>query len=263
MKGTAGVKLVNKYVQSFLESSSDETLATKWAEHSSELGNLVSKIESMAVSKSNNVKNGVTPKRPKTSYLIFCEDERARVTTENASLSAKEVIIKLGARWRELESQDPARYKIYLDKAKLDKARYESEKKEYKAKVDEAEDIAGIKVEEKEANDVQPVVKKAVKKERRVKKEAAVVPDVEVVEAPATCVVEQPPVATLADEIDDVTTVISSNAVKMAKTKKSNRALLYEKYVGENLERVRAENPSFTKIEIKKRLMDDFKASNP
>lgn len=53
------------------------------------------------------------PKRPRTSFLLFCQEKRARLTAENPSLKMTEVVQKLGELWREL----PAEQRIKYEKA--------------------------------------------------------------------------------------------------------------------------------------------------
>lgn len=44
------------------------------------------------------------PKKSKSAYLFFCEDERKKITSENLGLKSVQVIVLLGQRWRDLKA---------------------------------------------------------------------------------------------------------------------------------------------------------------
>jgi len=95
------------------------------------------------------------PKRPKTSYMLYSEDNRARIKEENPDIKPKEVMQKLGAEWK---AADQATKEEYGEKAKEAKAEYEKAMKKYNAKQngeeaeeEEAEEEAEVEAEEEEA----------------------------------------------------------------------------------------------------------------
>jgi len=65
------------------------------------------------------------PKRPKSSYLYFCDKMREVVKQDNPEMGGKEITIELGARWKALTEDDKA---PYIALQATDKERYESEK---------------------------------------------------------------------------------------------------------------------------------------
>jgi len=68
------------------------------------------------------------PKRWKTGYILFCEDEREKVKAKHKDMKNTDVTKKLGEMWNKLSDKDKARYKKLSDK---DKVRYEKEMESY------------------------------------------------------------------------------------------------------------------------------------
>jgi uncharacterized protein (DUF736 family) len=52
------------------------------------------------------------PKRPLSSYIIFCSNMRSNIKSENPSFGPKEVTKKLGEVWRSLSDSEKASYKV-------------------------------------------------------------------------------------------------------------------------------------------------------
>ena len=71
------------------------------------------------------------PKRPMTAYLIFTNDNRAKIMEEIPGIKFTEVAKEASKRWKELDAEAKA---VYEDKNKADKVRYETEMKAYTAK---------------------------------------------------------------------------------------------------------------------------------
>ena len=72
------------------------------------------------------------PRRAKTSYLCFCEVNRATVANQNPDLNNKQLMEKLGEMWNSIKNTDDA--KQYVETADKDKMRYENEMKEFRDK---------------------------------------------------------------------------------------------------------------------------------
>lgn len=66
-------------------------------------------------------------KRPTTSYMYFCMDERVNIKNENPTMSAKEITSQLGKRWRILTEEQK---KPYIERQNNDKLRYSTQKSE-------------------------------------------------------------------------------------------------------------------------------------
>ena len=100
------------------------------------------------------------PKKALTSYIFFCNSERAVVKTEHPEMSAKDITSELGRRWREMDDNDK---KPFVKLATKDKKRYESEKDGWGGDVKEAdEEVKTEKVSKKEKK----VSKKKVSKRK-------------------------------------------------------------------------------------------------
>jgi len=91
------------------------------------------------------------PKRPPSAYLIYGQKIRDQIKVEFPDLKSSEIMQKIGERWQKLTEDEK---KPYNDDAATGKARYESQKAEYKAKKDD-ERAARVEAEdEDDAGDV-------------------------------------------------------------------------------------------------------------
>lgn len=118
------------------------------------------------IDREKNTKKKVGPKKPKSSYMFFCQEERPNVVKEKPELSAKEVLVELGARWKALKENSPNKVKKFETLATKDKERYNNEKnssEEIEITVEEAEPVVEEVVEEAEVME-EPKPKKVAKK---------------------------------------------------------------------------------------------------
>jgi upstream-binding transcription factor len=69
------------------------------------------------------------PKKPKSAYLIFCQENREKIKEENPDIQPKEILSKLGSLWQTIKNEPGS--KKYIKKAVEDKTRYDSEISEY------------------------------------------------------------------------------------------------------------------------------------
>lgn len=74
------------------------------------------------------VKDPNAPKKPKNSFMFFCEENRDLAKEKNPSFSPKEVTKRLAELWRELSDKEKQKYK---DKADQDKTKYDKAKENY------------------------------------------------------------------------------------------------------------------------------------
>ena len=79
-------------------------------------------------SKEKKLKDPNAPKRPKSSYLFFCDEMRAQVKSDNPEFKAVDVTKELGRQWKELGEEEK---KPFEKKAKKAKKNYESEMESY------------------------------------------------------------------------------------------------------------------------------------
>lgn len=70
------------------------------------------------------------PKKNKSSYLFFCEEERPKIVKEKPDISYQNIMSELGARWKSLEENHPDKIR-FNELALKDKERYVKEKQEF------------------------------------------------------------------------------------------------------------------------------------
>ena len=78
--------------------------------------------------KKKKAKDPNAPKKAKTGYMYFCDAKRAEVKEDNPEMKASEILSELGRLWGEMGEEDKEEY---IEQAKEDKKRYESEYSEY------------------------------------------------------------------------------------------------------------------------------------
>eukprot|EP01064_Diplonema_japonicum_P026978 TRINITY_DN3864_c2_g1_i1.p1 TRINITY_DN3864_c2_g1~~TRINITY_DN3864_c2_g1_i1.p1 ORF type:complete len:222 (+),score=115.89 TRINITY_DN3864_c2_g1_i1:70-666(+) len=69
------------------------------------------------------------PKRPLSSYMLFCKDERENVKAENPDIKATEILKELGKKWSEASDSDKEKYTEMANEAK---EQYKIDLQEYK-----------------------------------------------------------------------------------------------------------------------------------
>mmetsp|Transcript_8636 Transcript_8636/g.11884 ORF Transcript_8636/g.11884 Transcript_8636/m.11884 type:complete len:154 (+) Transcript_8636:8-469(+) len=86
------------------------------------------------------------PKRAKSAYLCFTQKNRANVVEMNPEAKSKDIMVKLGEKWRGLTPDDK---KEYEEMAAKDKERYDSEMSAFKEKQKKKEE-ASMEVEDED-----------------------------------------------------------------------------------------------------------------
>ena len=71
------------------------------------------------------------PKKPKTSYMYFCQAKRAYILKENSSMLLGDQSKKLGHLWNSLTDEEK---KPYIQQAGDDRSRYDEEIEDYNDK---------------------------------------------------------------------------------------------------------------------------------
>lgn len=82
--------------------------------------------------KMKKLKDPNKPKRAKTSFIFFCNEQRPKIRKSKPSLKLSEVMKQLGADWKKLSN---GKRKKYQDMHAKDKQRYETEMDEYENKL--------------------------------------------------------------------------------------------------------------------------------
>jgi len=70
------------------------------------------------------------PKRPMSSYLFFCNGNRAAIKLEMPEATYKELLVEVGRQWKDLTEKKKEKY---TNMASLDQARYAKEMEKYNA----------------------------------------------------------------------------------------------------------------------------------
>jgi hypothetical protein len=78
------------------------------------------------------------PKKPQSSYFIFCGEKRAEIIASNPGVKISEVGKLTGQMWKEITEQER---KVYSDKAAVLKTKYNNSKA---AKEESTESVAGV-----------------------------------------------------------------------------------------------------------------------
>jgi hypothetical protein len=77
------------------------------------------------------IKDPNKPKRGKSGFLYFCEENRCKIKSQNPELSVKEIVSKLGQLWQYLKKTNKDEIKRYEDLSVSDRIRYKNEMKVY------------------------------------------------------------------------------------------------------------------------------------
>ena len=80
------------------------------------------------IDKVKTLKDVDAPKKPMSSYFLFCAKARAKVQKEMQSCNGAEVTKELAKRWAALDDKDK---EVFEEAAKKDKERYEEERRSY------------------------------------------------------------------------------------------------------------------------------------
>lgn len=126
------LKQLNKLITTFLqENESADNISEIWMDTKTQ------KLARSLVNKSNKPKKDPNaPKRGKSSYLFFCDDQRSKVQSElKEGSKATDVTRELGVRWNNLKVNKKAAAQKHMAKyvklAAADKERYDTEKATY------------------------------------------------------------------------------------------------------------------------------------
>ena len=89
----------------------------------------VLKVAKVRKNKNTKPKDSNAPKKPKSAYLIYCQENRKGLKEMFPDILPKEILSKLGASWKEIKDEPESR--AYVKKANEEKAKYEKEMSEY------------------------------------------------------------------------------------------------------------------------------------
>ena len=84
------------------------------------------------IKKVAKVKDPNAPKKNNNIFILYCNENRDIVKTENPDMKSTEITTHLGKMWNEVKEKAGPEYKKYEKLAKKEKERYESEMVGYK-----------------------------------------------------------------------------------------------------------------------------------
>lgn len=133
-KTTAEIaKAVKDFMSTFLQEQRSgkikvEDILASWQseETQSKLSDTVKLC--MPFPKSVKAKDPNAPKRPRSAYILFCNDKRPEVRAQNPEMKMPKVVQELGKLWKDLKDK---KKQHYLSEAAKDKERYNTEMSEY------------------------------------------------------------------------------------------------------------------------------------
>lgn len=92
---------------------------------------MIDKFVDQSISKMKVKKDKNEPKKPKTSYMFFCDEYREDVRTNNPELKMGGISKVLGKKWKKVTEAEMEKYKKKAEEAK---EKYEEDMREYKNK---------------------------------------------------------------------------------------------------------------------------------
>lgn len=115
--------VISEVLSETLNKSQVDTLMNKFSSRKGELMKSEGKAKGEKKPKDPNA-----PKRAKSSYMMFCAEQRKEIVKNNPKLSVTEIMSKLGKTWKELKDEQKKKYEAL---ATEDKKRYEREMEDY------------------------------------------------------------------------------------------------------------------------------------
>lgn len=118
---------INEFVVNFFHQNTDnDYLETLWMTPKNQ------QLLLKTIKKTNiKIKDPNKPKRGKSGFLYFCEENRQKIKKENPGITVKEIVSKLGQLWQYLKETNKEEIKRYEDLSVSDRIRYKNQMKEY------------------------------------------------------------------------------------------------------------------------------------
>jgi len=118
---------MNEFVLAFFQQYKDnDDLESMWMSPKNQ------QLLIKTIKKTNiKIKDPNKPKRGKSGFLYFCEENRCKIKSQNPDLSVKEIVSKLGQLWQFLKKTNKDEIKRYEDLSVSDRIRYQNEMKQY------------------------------------------------------------------------------------------------------------------------------------
>lgn len=120
------IESINKYVIDFITNNQHNSMIEQWNSKKNQQ-NLIKLF------KKNNVKvkDPFKPKRGKSGFLFFCDENRDKLKKEFPEMSVKQIVSTLGLRWKTLKINNSSEIQKYEQMSVLDRNRYKKEMSSY------------------------------------------------------------------------------------------------------------------------------------
>lgn len=127
-------KLLSQYVEDFIKSCPSESKEGILKEITSKESTKKFEefIKTNEIKKKKTEKDENMPRKPKNSYMVFCDKYRPVVTQENSDKNSKEITVVLGEKWTALKLKNDEEYKEIENQSKLNKTIYDEKMKKYR-----------------------------------------------------------------------------------------------------------------------------------
>jgi hypothetical protein len=127
-------KLLSQYVEDFIKScpSDNKEGILKEMMSKESTKKFQEFIKTNEIKKKKTEKDSSIPRKPKNSYMVFCDKYRPIVVQENRDKNSKDITVILGEKWTALKLKNDEEYKEIENQSKLNKTIYDEKMKKYR-----------------------------------------------------------------------------------------------------------------------------------
>jgi hypothetical protein len=121
------IENINKFVLEFIEiNKNNENIDEIWMSKKNQ------QLLLKTLKKNNvKIKDPDKPKRGKSAFLFFCEENRKKIKKKHPEMSVKEIVSKLGIDWQTLKDTSSDEIDRYEQMSIKDRNRYKNEMRTY------------------------------------------------------------------------------------------------------------------------------------
>ena len=127
-------KLLSQYVEDLIKSCPSDNkegilkaIMSKESTRNFEEFIKINEIKKKKVEKDENI-----PRKPKNSYMVFCDKYRKQVVLENSDKDSKEITVILGEKWTSLKLKNDDEYDEIKKESDQNKLKYDDQMKQYR-----------------------------------------------------------------------------------------------------------------------------------
>lgn len=164
------IENISQFVLDFLESNKNPNATEAWKSKKTQQS-LLKTIKKQNI----KVKDSNKPRRGKSAFLYYCENNRSLLKDSNPEMSVKEIVSTLGANWQKLKKENLDEVERFERMSIKDRDRYKSEMRSYipvlSRKYEKKPKEEGDEKLEGESSEKKPEKKESVKRSKRDHKE--------------------------------------------------------------------------------------------